>query len=213
MSEIKVEVARMKLDDLTPADYNPRTISDEAYEGLGNSIVRFGMLDHIVWNRRTGNIVGGHQRYKQLWELGEKETDVVVVDLDDNEEVALNITLNNPQIRGDFTKDVIEQLRVSEAQLGSSFRQLGLLDLFEYLRSRGFDKKKKEKKTTTTDVKEKKSGTQPEKEKKEEEPKPPVDEKPQAMITCPKCQSQWKLTNNEVVFNAVTGSGKPIGVK
>lgn len=210
MSELKVEMKKMKLADLKPAEYNPRRITDEALEGLGHSITRFGLLAHIVWNERSGNIVGGHQRYKQLKELGETETDVVVVDLDDNEEVALNITLNNREVRGDFTKDVIEQLRVSEAQLGSAFRQLGLLDLYQTLQSRGFDKKKKEKTTTGKAPKEETTGRQDDGDGDDNIP-PPKDDKPQAVITCPKCRSQWKLTDNNVVFNAVTGTGNAVG--
>jgi len=204
--DVKVEVVKMKLSDLTPAVYNPRKISDTAFAGLGKSISRFGLLSYIVWNKRTGNIVGGHQRYKQLTDMGELETDVVVVDLDDNEEVALNITLNNPNIRGDFTKDVIDQLRFSEAQLGSEFRQLGLLDLYEFLHGKGLDKKPKEKKIP--DPKEKK---EPAKETSAKEENKKQDTNP-AIITCPMCKSQWKL-NNEVVFNSVTGTGTPMGVK
>jgi len=213
MSEVKVEVRKMKLDELTPAEYNPRKMSDQAFEGLGNSIAKFGMLSHIVWNKRSGNIVGGHQRYKQLLEMGEIETDVVVVDLDDNEEVALNITMNNREVRGDFTKDVVEQLRMSEAQLGSKFREIGLLDLYDYLKGRGFDKKKREPKTTGKAPVEPGEGGQqgpvPGAGSGEEDP-PEVTEKTQAVICCPKCSSQWKVTDNEVVFNAVVGTGKQL---
>lgn len=211
MSELKIEIVKMKLADLNPAEYNPRRISDEAFAGLGNSISRFGLLANIVWNKRTGNIVGGHQRYRHLLEMGETETDVIVVDLDDNDEVALNITLNNKEVRGDFTKDVMEQLRVSEVQLGSAFGNLGLLDLYEYLQGRGFDKKKKEKKTTGSTPGETHDGPG---DGDGKDPEPPKDDgKPQAVITCPKCRSQWKLTDNEVVFNAVTGTGSAIGAK
>jgi len=214
MSEVKVEIARMKLEDLTPAEYNPRRISDEAFTGLGNSITRFGILSQIVWNKRSGNIVGGHQRYKHLLEMGETETDVVVVDLDDNEEVALNITLNNKEVRGDYTKDVIEQLRVSEAQLGSEFKNIGLLDLFEYLRGRGFDKKKREKKTTgSTPGSSSPEGSGDGDGGDDDTPPENNDGTRQAVIVCPKCRSQWKLTDNEVVFNAVTMTGTEIGVK
>ena len=212
MSEIKVEIQRKKLDDLSPADYNPRKISAEAYSGLGASINRFGLLSHIVWNKRTGNIVGGHQRYKQLLEMGEEETDVVVVDLDDNEEVALNITLNNPHIRGDFTKDVMEQLRMTEVQLGNNFDKLGLLDLYEYLKDRGYDKKPKEKKPKA-EVKEPQEKKHQEKKTEDDSKETKPEEKAKAVLTCPKCRSQWLLTDNKVVFNAVTGTGKPVGGK
>ena len=215
MSEVNVEVVRMKLSDLKPAEYNPRKMSDQAFEGLGESINRFGLISHIVWNKRSGNIVGGHQRYKHLIEMGEMEADVIVVDLDDNEEVALNITMNNKEVRGDFTKDVVEQLRMSEAQLGSEFRKLGLLDLYDYLKGRGFDKKKREKKTTGSDPGEPgNDGPKDTHKGINDEPDEPKDTgKPQAVIVCPKCQSKWQLTDNEVVFNAVTGTGNDLGAK
>lgn len=52
--------------DLTPAPYNPRRITDEKLAALGRSMARFGDLSGIVFNRRTGRVVGGHQRLKHL---------------------------------------------------------------------------------------------------------------------------------------------------
>ena len=90
----------MNLRELTPADVNPRTISDAAFVGLMQSIERFGMVEPIVWNERTQRIVGGHQRRRALLEQGIEEMEVVVVDISKEEEMALNITLNNPEIEG-----------------------------------------------------------------------------------------------------------------
>jgi DNA modification methylase len=56
----------MKLSDLKPADYNPRKISDKQLEMLRKSLDEFGDLSGIVFNRRTGNVIGGHQRLKCL---------------------------------------------------------------------------------------------------------------------------------------------------
>lgn len=210
MSELKVETRVMKLADLKPAEYNPRKITEEAFHGLGQSLKRFGVMSYIVWNKRTGNIVGGHQRFKQLVELGEEETEVVVVDLDDSEEVALNITLNNRVIKGDFTKEVMDDLRMSEAQLGSAFLDIGLFDLYEELRRAGLDdipKPPKEKK-----IKEPREVSEPSVVNDEvEEPDEVQVSRPQAVITCPKCKSQWRLTDNYVVFNSVTMTGERVG--
>lgn len=96
-------IRKMKIEDLHFAPYNPRIITADAAQGLKASISKFGMVEPIVWNEATGNVVGGHQRLRQLIELGETETDVVVVMMDTaNEEIALNITLNNQEIEGDF---------------------------------------------------------------------------------------------------------------
>jgi len=48
--------------------------------------------------------VGGNQRLKALRELGIEEVDVVVVDLDDAKEKALNVALNKISGEWDFIK-------------------------------------------------------------------------------------------------------------
>lgn len=92
------------LADLNPAPYNPRSITPEALSGLDRSISEFGLVEPIVWNRRSGNVVGGHQRLKLLQERGVRHTKVVVVDLDEPRERALNLTLNNDALAGSFTE-------------------------------------------------------------------------------------------------------------
>ena len=44
------------------APYNPRTISEHDLVALGHSMTTFGVVEPVVVNRRTGRIVGGHQR-------------------------------------------------------------------------------------------------------------------------------------------------------
>lgn len=51
---------------LSPAPYNPRTISDDQLKALGRAMEAFGDLSGIVFNRGTGNLVCGHQRTKHL---------------------------------------------------------------------------------------------------------------------------------------------------
>ena len=52
-------------------------------------------MDPVIWNEVTGNIVGGHQRYKVLVAEGATEIDCVVVHIENKqEEKALNIALN-----------------------------------------------------------------------------------------------------------------------
>ena len=93
---IKQPVIReMKLEDIRPADYNPRKIKAKAKKGLDGAIDYFGLLSLIVWNERSGNIVGGHQRYDHLVEQGDISTPVVVGDWDEEEERVLNIALNS----------------------------------------------------------------------------------------------------------------------
>ena len=81
MPKTELQIETKRVGDLDPAPYNPRSISPDALDGLRHSVERFGLVEPIVWNRRTGHVVGGHQRLKVLQRLGEQETQVVVVDL------------------------------------------------------------------------------------------------------------------------------------
>lgn len=189
----RADVRRVKLTELNPAPYNPRLIKDEAFEGLSGSIDRFGLLSLIVWNEQTGNIVGGHQRYRKLEQDGETETDVVVVSLDHDSEVALNIALNSPQIRGDFTKEVVGLLERVEVQIGSAFNDLGLNDLHSYVKNLKLDKEPKDG--------EKEKSNSGEADYEEEEPPPSNGDS--AVISCPRCGSLWKMADNKVIFDAI----------
>lgn len=88
---------------LNPAAYNPRRDlkpGDKDYEKLKRSIEEFGFVEPVIWNKRTGYVVGGHQRLKVLLEMGHTEIDCVVVDLGLEQEKALNLALN--KIQGDW---------------------------------------------------------------------------------------------------------------
>ena len=54
------------MNDLKPAPYNPRKISDMAGEKLWRSLSEFGDISGITWNERTGHLVTGHQRVERL---------------------------------------------------------------------------------------------------------------------------------------------------
>lgn len=97
----KIPVAKLKA-----AEYNPRRAlkpGDAEYEKLKRSITEFGYVEPVIWNKQTGNVVGGHQRLTVMRDLGITEIDCVVVDLDPMREKALNVALN--KIQGEWDKD------------------------------------------------------------------------------------------------------------
>ena len=110
-----MEIRKMPIDQLNPAAYNPRKDlqpGDPEYEKLKRSIQEFDLVEPLVWNERTGRLVGGHQRLKVLQDLGYTEIEVSVVDLPEDKEKVLNIALN--KIQGDWDypklKDLLEEL-------------------------------------------------------------------------------------------------------
>jgi ParB-like chromosome segregation protein Spo0J len=100
---VKPEIESIPIGELLPAAYNPRKDlkpGDQEYDALKASIGAFGFLELVVWNRKTGNVVGGHQRLKVLQEQGVTHVPCVVVDFDEDTEKAANLALN--KIRGDW---------------------------------------------------------------------------------------------------------------
>ena len=83
-----------KLTDLIPAPYNPRTSTKKQEQNLKESLSKFGLVEPIIFNKRTGYIVGGHFRVRELTKLGYTSIDCVVVDLSEDDERELNVRLN-----------------------------------------------------------------------------------------------------------------------
>ncbi len=110
-----MQIQKIPLEQLNPAKYNPRKDlkpGDAGYEKLKKSMETFGYVEPIVWNKQTGNIVGGHQRLKILQDQGHTEIECVVVDLDETEEKALTVALNKVSGEWDLPKlaDLISEL-------------------------------------------------------------------------------------------------------
>jgi len=106
-----MEIRTVKIGKLKPAKYNPRMDlkpGDKEYEKLKKSIVEFSCVEPIVWNERSGNVVGGHQRLKILKELGHAQADVSVVSLNDMAEKALCCALN--KIQGEWDLPMLKDL-------------------------------------------------------------------------------------------------------
>ena len=89
------------------ARYNPRKRlrkGSRRYEALRRSIDEFGLVEPLVWNKRsvkqgwkkgtTGVLVGGHQRLQIIREMGWEEVELTTTDLTEEKEKALNIALN-----------------------------------------------------------------------------------------------------------------------
>jgi len=98
-------VQSIAISDLKPAPYNPRLTlkpGDKRWKKLERSLREFELVQPIVWNQRTGHIVGGHQRCEVLRHSGATQVECVVVDLPLGREKALNVALNNSEVGGDW---------------------------------------------------------------------------------------------------------------
>jgi DNA modification methylase len=132
-----MNIQRIPAEKLKPAKYNPRKDlkpGDPAYEKIKRSIHDFGYVEPVIWNEVTGNIVGGHQRYKILVSEGATEIDCVVVHIENvQDEKALNVALNKAV--GEWEPvalaDLLSDLQQSGYDLGATgFDAAEIDDLF-----------------------------------------------------------------------------------
>lgn len=91
---------------LTEAPYNPRRdLTDNEKRKLRALLKRHGLFNALVFNKRSGNLVAGHQRLKILDALhagAPYSLDVDVVDVDAQREREMNIAHNNQEAASDF---------------------------------------------------------------------------------------------------------------
>ncbi len=122
----EMNIKKVPVSMLKPAKYNPRKDlkpGDPAYEKIKRSMDDFGYVDPIIWNEATGNIVGGHQRFKVLKAEGAQEITCVVVHIENpDDEKALNVVLN--KATGDWEPaalaDLLSELKTNGYDLDST---------------------------------------------------------------------------------------------
>lgn len=64
-----MEIRKVPISLLNAAPYNPRKDlqpGDPEYQKIARSIEKYGCVEPIIWNEKTGNVIGGHQRLKVL---------------------------------------------------------------------------------------------------------------------------------------------------
>lgn len=113
-----MNIQTIPVKKINPATYNPRKDlkpEDQEYKMLLKSIDEYGCIEPLVWNKRTGNLCGGHQRFKILLAKGIKKIEVSVVDLPLEKEKTLNIALN--KISGEWDDDKLNALLAELCQL------------------------------------------------------------------------------------------------
>lgn len=122
---------KIKITDIKPDPENPRVISEQAESQLSESVKSFGNIAGITYNKRTGQLVSGHQRFNQLKKQfpdlklktlnpdflmitsQDKDTGFLirVVDWEETKQKAANIVANAPHIAGEFDFPKLNEIK------------------------------------------------------------------------------------------------------
>ena len=134
----KLEVHEIDITSVTPAEYNPRSLSQKKFEDIKDSLTRLGFVDPVIVNKskeRENIIVGGHQRVKVAREMGYKSVPAVFVDLNLEEEKELNVRLNKNQGEWDFSilkqtfnSENLVDWGFAEQELSSQFKEIDKIE-------------------------------------------------------------------------------------
>lgn len=108
----------IKRSQINFAPYNPRKKDAKVVEKLRKNFRKVGFLGGIVWNERTGNLVGGHKRTEALDLIhgydGTAATDYEIkverIDVDEKTEKEQNIFLNSKNAQGEMDFELLADI-------------------------------------------------------------------------------------------------------
>jgi len=109
----KYTIKSVSRSEINPADYNPRKISEENKKKIKASIKKYGLVQPIIVNKTTGNVVGGNQRLSIMDELNKFEDyqlTIAEIECSKKDEIKLNIFLNNQSAAGEYDKDILHNI-------------------------------------------------------------------------------------------------------
>ena len=105
------------INQLVPNPKNPRVDLRPGmpiYQKLKESLIHHDYVEPIIWNKRTGYIVSGHQRLQVMKDIAEEDgeildaLDVIVVDMPENRADTLMVAIN--KITGIWDEDKLKTL-------------------------------------------------------------------------------------------------------
>ena len=115
----ELEIVYEPVDKLKPSNYNTRTISEKDLKALVKNMNKYGTLEILVANQRTGNIISGHQRLKAALLLGMEKLPVIWIDVSKRDEKMINLAMN--KISGEWDapmlKDILEEIDNGEGDM------------------------------------------------------------------------------------------------
>jgi len=127
----KYKYKEIHRSEIKNAPYNPRQIDDHARKKLQLNLKKKGLMAPLVWNKRTGNLVSGHQRLAIVDALegsANYKLGVAVVSLSEKDEKEQNIFFNNPSAMGTWDIDLLGEM-LTDKKSGVDYKATGFDDM------------------------------------------------------------------------------------
>jgi len=108
------EIVKVNRRDIHGADYNPRKISESARKKLRAGLKKYGLVQPIIVNKPTMNVVGGHKRLEEMDTIIRKpdyELHVAMINVSEKDEVSINVFLNNQSAMGEWDVFALQDIK------------------------------------------------------------------------------------------------------
>lgn len=141
----QAEMVQVLRSEIVLADYNPRFINKDASNRLKKQIKEDSLVDTIIVNKQTMNVVGGNQRTAELdsiykYKPGQTDYSIVVqmIDVDPRTEIKINARLNNPDAAGEYDAGKMLEL-ATEFDMGLNDFNMDRATFDIFVNESGFD--------------------------------------------------------------------------
>lgn len=108
-------IERYEIDNLVPADYNPRYLPEDKFGKLVESLKLFGVIKPLIVNGDNGVLTAGHQRTRAMKAAGIKTAPVIrIKGINIQDEIRFNLFHNSIETDKSKVSVNAERLRAGE---------------------------------------------------------------------------------------------------
>lgn len=108
-------IEKYDIDNLVPADYNPRFLPEDKFQKLVESLKMFGVIKPLIVNGDNGVLTAGHQRTRAMKAAGIKVAPVIrIKGINIQDEIRFNLFHNSIETDSSKVKLDVRELKAGE---------------------------------------------------------------------------------------------------
>jgi len=107
---MSLQIKTVDIKEIHTDPANARLHGKKNIESIIGSLRQFGQVEPLVVQKSTGKIIGGNGRLEAMKELGWSEVDVIELEIEDTNSIALGIALNRTSELATWDYEVLPSL-------------------------------------------------------------------------------------------------------
>lgn len=120
-----LDVQKCLLSSLKFDDKNARKHDKKNLKSIKDSLDKFGQVEPLVVQKSTMKVIGGNGRLAAMKELGWKDCDIALIDVDNDKAKALGLVLNRSAELAEWDEDNLKEILSELDEEGWDLEALG----------------------------------------------------------------------------------------